>query len=149
VRQIAVGALEKILSRLPLPPDPAVRRREIHTLHRWAKKAAAVRNDEARRALEALLLRLERLEAAEMADLPEKPGVWARYRRAGMRALAGLLLGLAGVLAVLLAVAEERLKEAVAPLFRTLSPGLACLLVFLLAAAAGLVGWAAERARKG
>jgi hypothetical protein len=146
-------ALEAILSRMPIPVDAGERRALRHRL-RQVQRAAVKLNDHD--LLDAVLGARSALEAAASPwqdPLQPSPGEArrAQVRRALGRVAGGaallLLLGGAGLAAVLVAGAQGALKEALQPLWQEWPLAALVGLVFLLAALAGLLGWGIEALR--
>jgi HEAT repeat protein len=153
VRWAAAEALEAILSRMPIPVDAGERRALRHRL-RQVQRAAVKLNDHD--LLDAVLGARSALEAAASPwqdPLQPSPGEArrAQVRRALGRVAGGaallLLLGGAGLAAVLVAGAQGALKEALQPLWQEWPLAALVGLVFLLAALAGLLGWGIEALR--
>jgi len=153
VRWAMAWALEAILPRMPIPADARERRALRHLLRR-VQRAAVKLNDHD--LLDAVLGARSALEAAASPwqdPLQPSPGEArrAQVRRALGRVAGGaallLLLGGAGLAAVLVAGAQGALKEALQPLWQEWPLAALVGLVFLLAALAGLLGWGIEALR--
>jgi hypothetical protein len=149
VRWVAAVALQEALALLRTPAEPKARRalqRQLRQVRRMAVK-------QGRHGLLAAALQAEgalQVAASSWTDpLQPSPGE-VRRRKAGRAALgaaAALLLGLAGPAGVLLAGAQDALKDLFHSLLRGWSWAALAGLAALLAALGGLLGWAVEGLR--